>query len=128
MSCKGKCDKDGCHSGNPSALCCSVKAELLKELGDWRLLEKHLCPLCGDYSCPVEKSSLFNRITKEYSFENFVDALEFVNKIGLITEEMNHHPNIRLEWGKVRVEIWTHAVNDLTELDFILAKEIDYIK
>jgi 4a-hydroxytetrahydrobiopterin dehydratase len=128
MSCGGKCNKDGCHGGNLEPLCESLRDQLLEELGDWQLLEKHLCPLCGDYSCPVEKSLLFNRITKEYSFENFVDALEFVNKIGLITEEMNHHPNIRLEWGKVRVEIWTHAVNDLTMADFILAREIDYIE
>ena len=40
---------------------------------------------------------------------------------------MNHHPDIRLEWGKVGVEIWTHAVGGLTKLDFALAQEIDYI-
>jgi len=105
MSCKNKCDKDGCHSGNPSALCCSVKAGLLKELEDWKISQGVL--------------------TKEYAFENFTSGLEFVNEIGRIAEKMNHHPDIWLAWGKVTVAIWTHAVNDLTEADFVLAKEID---
>ena len=107
MSCKGKCNKDGCHSGNPSALCCSVKAELLKELNGWEISE--------------------NILTKEHVFEDFAQGLEFVNKIGLLAEEMNHHPDIWLAWGKVTVAIWTHAINDLTEFDFILAREIDRI-
>ena len=115
MSCKNRCDKDGCHSGNPSALCCSVKAELLKGLEGWEILPEAAC---------IDMV----RLNKHFEFKNFVDALEFVNKIGDIAEKMNHHPNIHLEWGKVRVEIWTHAINDLTELDFILAREIDYIK
>ena len=110
MSCKGKgkCNKDGCHSGNPSALCCSVKAELLKELEGWEMI--------GGF------------LDKEYVFEDFAQGVEFVNKIANVAEEMNHHPDIWLAWGKVKVAIWTHAVDDLTELDFILAREIDYIK
>ena len=110
MSCKGKgkCNKDGCHSGNPSALCCSVKAELLKGLEGWEMI--------GGF------------LDKEYVFEDFVQGVEFVNKIASVAEEMNHHPDIWLTWGKVKVAIWTHAINDLTELDFILAREIDYIK
>jgi len=103
MSCKG-----GCHSGNPSTLCCSVKAELLKELEGWEIIGGVL--------------------EKEYVFKDFVQSIEFVNKIADVAEEMFHHPNILLAWGKVKVTIWTHAVNDLTELDFTLAKEIDYIK
>ena len=56
---------------------------------------------------------------------DFAKALAFVNRIGAIAEDQNHHPDIKLTWGKVGVEIWTHKIDGLTESDFILAAKFD---
>ena len=69
-----------------------------------------------------------HHLEKEFSFPNFKTALEFTNRIGNLAEEQGHHPDIFLAWGKVRVTIWTHKINGLTESDFILAAKIDGLK
>lgn len=66
-----------------------------------------------------------HHLTKTYEFKNFTDALGFVNEIGKLAEEEGHHPDIYLAWGKVRLDIWTHKVDGLTESDFILAAKSD---
>ncbi|MGZ8900290.1 MAG: 4a-hydroxytetrahydrobiopterin dehydratase [Limisphaerales bacterium] len=66
-----------------------------------------------------------HHLEKLFKFSNFVDALAFTNKIGSIAEEVGHHPDIYLTWGKVRVEIFTHTVNGLTKNDFILAAKFE---
>ncbi len=65
------------------------------------------------------------RIRKEFRFKNFKEALDFVNKVGDIAEQENHHPDIFLAWGKVVVELSTHAIGGLSENDFILAAKIE---
>lgn len=64
-------------------------------------------------------------LTREYRFENFRQALEFVNRVGEMAEDQGHHPDLYLAWGKVRVEVWTHKIDGLTESDFILAAKCD---
>jgi 4a-hydroxytetrahydrobiopterin dehydratase len=64
-------------------------------------------------------------LEKSYKFKDFRQALDFTNRIGEIAEEMGHHPDIYLTWGKVRIEIFTHSANALTENDFVLAARID---
>ncbi|MCJ8312478.1 MAG: 4a-hydroxytetrahydrobiopterin dehydratase [Saccharospirillaceae bacterium] len=66
-----------------------------------------------------------HHIEKEYKFNNFQQALEFTNRIGAIAEEQNHHPDIHLSWGKVKIIIWTHKIDGLTESDFIFAAKTD---
>ena len=66
-------------------------------------------------------------LEKEYSFDDFRQALEFTNKIGEIAEREGHHPDIYLAWGKARLTIWTHKIDGLTESDFILAAKADDI-
>jgi 4a-hydroxytetrahydrobiopterin dehydratase len=66
-----------------------------------------------------------SRLSKEFSFPDFAEALAFVNRVGEIAEQQGHHPDLYLAWGKVRVEIWTHKINGLTESDFILAAKAD---
>ena len=66
-----------------------------------------------------------HRLTRQFSFSDFVGALDFVNRVGDVAEAEAHHPDIHLAWGMVRVVIWTHAVDGLTENDFILAAKID---
>lgn len=67
------------------------------------------------------------RIYKSYTFDNFKQALEFTNKVGAVAEEIQHHPDINLTWGKVTIEIYTHQTGNLTESDFVLAEQIDQI-
>ena len=64
------------------------------------------------------------RLEKDYDFKDFRGALGFTNKIGRLAENIGHHPDIYLAWGKVRVTIWTHKIHGLTEIDFILAARI----
>ncbi|HEX6099531.1 MAG TPA: 4a-hydroxytetrahydrobiopterin dehydratase [Thermoanaerobaculia bacterium] len=66
-----------------------------------------------------------HHLEKEYTFPNFAEGLAFVNRAAAIAEEMDHHPELTLTWGKVRVRIWTHTVNGLTQKDFQLADKIE---
>jgi 4a-hydroxytetrahydrobiopterin dehydratase len=67
------------------------------------------------------------KIEKKFKFKDFKDALSFVNKVGEIAEEEGHHPEIKLGYGKVEIELSTHAVGGLSVNDFILATKIDQI-
>ncbi len=62
---------------------------------------------------------------KEFKFRNFLQTLDFVNKIAVIAEEEQHHPNIDFTWGHCKISIQTHKINGLCENDFILAAKID---
>ena len=66
-------------------------------------------------------------IKRIFKFPDFQKALDFVNAVGAVAEQQGHHPDILLTWGKVEITIWTHAVNGLTESDFILAAKIDQL-
>lgn len=65
------------------------------------------------------------QLEKEYTFKNFRDALAFTNRVGELAESQGHHPDILLAWGRVRLTIWTHKIDGLTESDFILAAKAD---
>lgn len=67
------------------------------------------------------------KIYKRFIFENFAEALDFVNKTGKIAEKLDHHPDITFGWGYAEFEITTHDAGGLTEKDFTLAKEIEKI-
>ena len=62
---------------------------------------------------------------KEFDFPDFRSALSFTNRVGELAEAEGHHPDIYLAWGRVRISIWTHKIDGLTESDFILAARID---
>lgn len=68
-----------------------------------------------------------HQLEKEYKFKDFAQALAFTNKIGAIAEKLDHHPDIELSWGKVKVILWTHSVGGLSEKDFNLAAKIDQL-
>lgn len=84
-----------------------VASRLMEQLDGWQFEQGHLA--------------------KSYYFSDFAGALEFVNKIGTISEQQGHHPDIYMTWGKVSLEIWTHKIDGLTESDFILAAKFDEI-
>jgi len=79
---------------------------LLLELSGWEVIETH-------------------HLKKLFEFNNFVEALQFTNQVGALSESEGHHPNISLTWGEVMITIWTHKIDGLTESDFILAAKID---
>ena len=68
-----------------------------------------------------------HHIVAEYEYPDFLQALAAVNRIGQLAEEQGHHPDLELGWGRVGVKIWTHAIDGLTESDFILAAKIDEV-
>ena len=62
-----------------------------------------------------------HHLEKEYRFKDFRLALEFTNRVGALAEGQGHHPDLHLAWGRVRVTIWTHKIDGLTESDFVFA-------
>ena len=94
-----------CHGGVPR-LTGEEIAPLLGQLRGWEAVEEH-------------------HLAKEYKFRNFADALAFVNRVGEVAESEGHHPHIEFGWGYARVRIYTHAIDGLSESDFILAARID---
>lgn len=84
-------------------------AEFLKQLDkSWKIVNDH-------------------QLEREFKFPDFKSALDFTNKVGAIAESENHHPDITLGWGKVKITLFTHAVDGLSDNDFILAAKIDKI-
>jgi len=66
-----------------------------------------------------------HHLEKEFRFKNFRDALAFTNRTGEMSEEQGHHPDIELAWGRVKLSVWTHKIDGLTESDFIWAARAD---
>ena len=69
-----------------------------------------------------------HHLEKTYTFENFVQALAFTNRVGELAEAQGHHPDIHLAWGRVKVTVWTHKIDGLTESDFIFAAKADRLE
>ena len=66
-----------------------------------------------------------HQLEKEYRFEDFREALAFTNQVGELAEAEGHHPDIYLAWGRVKLVLWTHKIDGLTESDFVLAAKAD---
>jgi len=66
-------------------------------------------------------------LNKKFQFKNFLDSQNFVNKVGQISENEGHHPDISFGWGYADIKITTHAIEGLSENDFILAAKIDQL-
>jgi 4a-hydroxytetrahydrobiopterin dehydratase len=81
--------------------------ELLDQLGrEWTVVDDH-------------------HLEKEYKFEDFRRALDFTNRVGELAEQQGHHPDVYLAWGKVKLILWTHKIDGLTQSDFIFAAKAD---
>ena len=72
-----------------------------------------------------DKNNFF--IEKNFKFKNFKESQDFVNSVGKISEDEDHHPDIIFGWGYAKINITTHAIEGLSENDFILAAKIDQI-
>ena len=85
--------------------------EQLAKLNGWKLTEDN------------------KRICKNWTVKNFVAGLEFFEKVGVLAEAEAHHPDLHLvAYKNVSIEIWTHAIDGLSENDFVLAAKIDQIE
>ena len=67
------------------------------------------------------------KISRTFNFNNYLEALNFVNKIAYLSEDEGHHPHVHLNFKNVEVIIFTHKINGLHENDFILAAKCDDI-
>lgn len=95
-----------CTKGTPPLKGAEL-ARLHQQLGGgWKVVDEH-------------------HLEKEYPFKDFKEALAFVNKVGELAEAEGHHPDVYLSWGKVKILLWTHKINGLSESDFILAAKCD---
>ena len=77
--------------------------------GDWQVVEEH-------------------HLEREYKFPDFRSALDFTNKVGELAEAVQHHPDIYLAWGKVKLTLWTHKIDGLSESDFVFAAKADRLR
>jgi 4a-hydroxytetrahydrobiopterin dehydratase len=66
-----------------------------------------------------------HHLYRKFTFPDFKSALAFVNRVGEVAEELCHHPDIVLGWGKVEITTYTHTANGLTGSDYILAAAVD---
>lgn len=66
-----------------------------------------------------------NSLRKEFKFDDFSGAVDFVNRLTPIANELNHHPDVFLSWGLARVSLISHSEHGITEKDFELAKKLD---
>src|SRR5690348_14174048 len=97
-----------CKGGTPP-----LEGEQLEELHSqlskgWKVIDEH-------------------HLEKEFKFKDFQQALDFTNEVGELAESVNHHPDIYLAWGQVKLTLWTHTIDGLSESDFVFAAKVDKI-
>ncbi len=80
-------------------------AQSLEELGSWAIVE--------------------GQLIKAFKFGDYLEGIAFAGRCGKIAEEMNHHPDLLIQWRKVTVSISTHSAGGLTALDFEFADKIE---
>jgi 4a-hydroxytetrahydrobiopterin dehydratase len=66
-----------------------------------------------------------NALERHYDGQNYLEALEKLNAIARLSEEADHHPELRLGWKYLTIRYWTHTANGVTELDFELAHRVE---
>ena len=104
----GKCV--ACRAGEPKLTDAEVQ-DLLTHVHQWE----------------VQEVDGMKRLARSFKFKDFIQALDFTNKIGAIAEEEGHHPLLITEWGRVTVQWWTHIIKGLHKNDFIMAAKTDEI-
>ena len=75
----------------------------------------------------IKKENNIFFLFKKFNFKNFLDSQKFINNVSKISEDEGHHPDISFGWGYVEIKITTHAIEGLSENDFILAAKIDQL-
>lgn len=80
--------------------------DLARQVPEWEVVEEH-------------------HLRRVFEFRNFREALDFVNKVGEMSEKQGHHPDIDFGWGRVGITVFTHKIDGLTESDFIFAAKVN---
>lgn len=101
---------EACHVDAPKVSDEELK-QLLGQIPDW---------------IPQVRNNVM-MLEREYKFKNYKLAWAFANKVSELAEAEFHHPAILLEWGKVTVTWWTHAIGGLHKNDFICAAKTDQL-
>lgn len=103
-----KCEP--CRSGAPT-VSVGNRPELLAQIPEWS----------------VRAHDGVDRLERVFEFRDFLGALDFTNRVGMLAEEEGHHPALLTEWGKVTVSWWTHRIGGLHRNDFIMAARTDHL-
>jgi 4a-hydroxytetrahydrobiopterin dehydratase len=99
-----------CRGGEPSLTDEEIIA-LHPEAPEWQLIE-------------VDG---IKRLERVFQLKNFIEAVAFTNKVAMVAEKEDHHPLIVTEWGRVKVQWWTHKIKGLHKNDFIMAAKTDVL-
>lgn len=99
-----------CEGGTPP-LPKEKEDELIIHVPNWQLLRDEA-----------------HKIRRQFKFKNFTEAIAFVDKVANIAESEGHHPDIKIVYNKVQLDLFTHAVGGLSENDFIMAAKIDQLQ
>ncbi len=108
-----------CEGGVPPLTHEEVE-NLMGQVPDWSLFE--------EASENLKKVGMGAKIFREYKFKDFIGAVNFVNNVAEIAEAEGHHPDIKINYNKVTLELTTHAIGGLSENDFIVAAKVDAMK
>jgi 4a-hydroxytetrahydrobiopterin dehydratase len=71
---------------------------------------------------PTGWAEIEGALEREFRFADFAEALAFVNQVGELAEEENHHPDIEISWNRVRLRWWTHVTGTITDRDRAMAE------
>ena len=95
-----------CEAGTPPLKDSEIKSYILQLKTPWEIIDS-------------------TKIKEKFTFKDFKEAMQFVNKVAEIAEEEQHHPDIYIFYSKVTIELWTHAIGGLSENDFVMAAKIE---
>ena len=103
---KSKCKP--CEGGVPKLEAVEIEKYLPQIHADWKVVDNH-------------------HIQRSFAFVNFKQTMDIVNKIAHLAEEEGHHPLMHVSYATLDIDLWTHAIDGLSENDFILAAKIDQL-
>jgi 4a-hydroxytetrahydrobiopterin dehydratase len=98
-----------CRGGVPPLTGAALSDFQARLGGEWNVVEQH-------------------HLEKIYKLDDFRQALDFTIRVGEMAEEQDHHPDLYLTWGRVKITIWTHKIDGLTESDFVFAAKADALR
>lgn len=99
-----------CRGGEPTVTDAEI-AEYQLQVPEWQ----------------IQEVDGVQRLVRVFKLKNFIEAIAFTNKVGLIAEKEDHHPLIITEYGRVTVNWWTHKIKGLHQNDFIMAAKTDEV-
>ena len=118
-----KNEKDFALNKEPEKLACEACSEEAQ-----RADEDQINAFIGshpEWEIKIEPDATF--LSRTFKFTNFVQAADFAAQVGDIAEQSNHHPRITVEFGKTRVDWWSHKIGDIHALDLKLAADTDQL-